>query len=344
MSRENRFTQLLQKLVKRYPATGSYLSDRFGRVVNYLRVSVTDRCNLRCVYCMPPDGIRLFERDRILTFEEMVRFSRVAVGLGVRRIKVTGGEPLVRRGVVDFIASLRGIDGLEDLSITTNGVFLSGLAGELKRSGLDGVNVSLDSLDPERYRVITRGGDLGKVIEGIDKALGEGLRVKINTVILSGLSDSEVFRLIEFGRVRGIEVRFIEFMPLCGGGWRRDAFIPLLDIRRRIEERYRLFPLKSEGVASRYGIEGGGVIGFITPVSEPFCSGCSRLRLTARGTLRPCLFSSLEVDIFGLLRGGASDGEIGEAIRRVVYMKPRWNPVLSGVEDPKKVFIRNIGG
>ncbi len=334
----------MDKLESGGKRAGIYLSDRFGRVVDYLRVSVTDRCNLRCIYCMPPDGIRLFRRERILTFEEMVRFSRVAVGLGVRRIKVTGGEPLVRRGVVGFIASLRGIKGLEDLSITTNGVFLGELAGELKRSGLDGVNVSLDSLDPERYRVITRGGDLGRVIEGIDRALGEGLRVKINTVIVSGISDSEVFRLIEFGRERGIEVRFIEFMPLCGDGWSRGAFIPLLDIRRKIEERYKLFPLKSEGVASCYGIEGGGVIGFITPISEPFCSGCSRLRLTARGTLRPCLFSSVEVDIFGLLRGGASDGEIEEAIRRVVYMKPKWNPVLSGVEDPRKVFIRNIGG
>jgi cyclic pyranopterin phosphate synthase len=319
------------------------LSDRFGRNIDYLRISVTDRCNLRCVYCMPPEGIELFEKERILTFEEMERFSRIAVSLGIRRIKLTGGEPLVRKGVVNFIASLRRIDGLEDISLTTNGIFLEELADDLMASGLNRVNVSMDSLDSERYREITRGGDLSKVLRGIDKALEVGFKVKINTVVMKGLSEGEIFGLIEFGKKRGIEVRFIEFMPLCGNGWKRDYFIPLADVRKKIERRYGLSHLGNNGVADRYDID-GGVIGFITPISEPFCSNCSRLRLTAKGTLRPCLFSSLEINIFPLLRGGASEEEIKKAIRKTVYMKPQWNPVLSGAEDPKKIFVRNIGG
>src|SRR3989337_2652811 len=265
-------------------------SDRFGRKIDYLRISVTDRCNLRCVYCMPPEGIELFEKNEILTFEEMERFSRVAINLGVRKIKLTGGEPLVRKGIVDFIASISKIEGLEDLSLTTNGIFLEGFAEDLKASGLNRVNVSLDSLDPKRYGEITRGGNLSSVLCGINKALKVGFKVKVNTVVLGGLSEKEIFELIEFGKEKGIEVRFI------------------------------------------------------TTISEPFCSSCSRLRLTARGTLRPCLFSTLEIDVFPLLRKVAPDEEIEKAIRKAVFMKPEWNPVLSGLEDPKKVFIRNIGG
>jgi cyclic pyranopterin phosphate synthase len=320
------------------------ISDRFGRKIDYLRISITDRCNLRCVYCMPPEGIELFERDRILTFEEMERFSRVAVNLGVRKIKLTGGEPLVRKGVVSFIASLKEIEGLEDLSLTTNGIFLEDLAEDLKASGLDRVNISLDSLDQERYREITRGGDLKRVLRGINKALEIGLKVKINTVVLDNLSEREIFDLIEFGRERDIEVRFIDFMPLCGNGWNRDYFVPIADTKEKIERKYKLTRLCNDGVADRYSLDGGGIIGFITSVSEPFCSNCSRLRLTARGTLRPCLFSSLEINIYPLLRNRASDEEIEKAIQKAVYMKPEWNPVLKGTENPEKIFIRNVGG
>ncbi|MBI2485966.1 MAG: GTP 3',8-cyclase MoaA [Deltaproteobacteria bacterium] len=329
-------TQIFQK--------SSALSDRFGRRIDYLRISITDRCNLRCIYCMPPEGIELFEKNQILTFEEMERFSRIAVNLGVRKIKLTGGEPLVRKGIMRFIASLKEIDGLDDLSLTTNGIFLEDLADDLKASGLNRVNVSLDSLDNKRYGEMTRGGDLSRVLRGINKALEVGFIVKINTVVLDGLIEREILKLIEFGKERNIEVRFIEFMPLCGNGWKRNYFIPLVDTKKKIGQRYKLTPLGNNGVADRYGIDGGGIIGFITPVSEPFCSHCSRLRLIARGTLRPCLFSSLEINIFPLLRNQASHEEIEKFIQKAVYMKPEWNPVLRGVEDPKKVFIRNIGG
>jgi cyclic pyranopterin phosphate synthase len=320
------------------------LIDKHGRKIDYLRISITDRCNLRCIYCMPPEGIELFEKKFILTFEEMERFSRIAVSLGVRKIKITGGEPLVRKGVVNFIASLKRINNLEDISITTNGMLLEEMAEELREAGLDRVNVSVDSLDHERFREITRGGDVHKVNRGIKKALECGFKVKINTVLVDRLSEAEITELIEFGTSSGMEVRFIEFMPLCGNGWNYAHFIPVSEIEGIIEKKYGLTYLGNNGVADRYKIDGGGTIGFIRTMSEPFCSGCSRLRLTARGTLRPCLFSCLEVKVFPLLRGSASDEEIVKAIGKAVYLKPEWNPVLSGVEEPKKVFIRNVGG
>ncbi len=294
---------------------------------------------------MPPEGIELFENKHILTFEEMERFSRVAVNLGVRKIKVTGGEPLVRRGVVNFIASLSKIEGLEDLSITTNGVLLEVLAEDLKEAGLDRINVSVDSLDYERFREITRGGDLNKVKRGIRKALETGFMVKINTVVLEGLSDNEIITLVEFGKESGIEIRFIEFMPLCGNGSNNNGyFAPISVVKEKIAKKYNIQYLESNGVADRYGIDGGGTIGFITTMSKPFCSSCSRLRLTAIGTLRPCLFSTLEVNIFKLLRGKAPEKEIVKAISKAIYLKPRLNPVLSGIEKPNEVLIRNVGG
>ena len=294
---------------------------------------------------MPPEGIGLFEKKHILTFEEMERFSRIAVNLGVRKIKVTGGEPLARSGVVKFIASLSKIEGLEDLSITTNGILLEVLAEDLKEAGLDRINVSVDSLDYESFREITRGGDVNKVKRGITKALEMGFKVKINTVVLDYLSEDEIIKLIEYGNEWGLEVRFIEFMPLCGNGWNNDHVIPLSEVEEIIEKRYELAYLGNNGVTDRYSIDDGkGTIGFIRTMSKPFCSSCSRLRLTARGSLRPCLFSSLQVNIFELLRKQAPDGDIVKAIKKAVYLKPAWNPVLSGNEVSTNVLIRNVGG
>ncbi len=294
---------------------------------------------------MPPEGIELFKKKHILTFEEMERFSRIAVNLGVRKIKVTGGEPLARSGVVKFIASLSKIEGLEDLSITTNGILLEVLAEDLKEAGLDRINVSVDSLDYESFREITRGGDVNKVKRGITKALEMGFKVKINTVVLDYLSEDEIIKLIEYGNEWGLEVRFIEFMPLCGNGWNNDRVIPLSEVEEIIEKRYELAYLGNNGVTDRYSIDDGkGTIGFIRTMSKPFCSSCSRLRLTARGSLRPCLFSSLQVNTFELLRQHAPDGDIVKAIKKAVYLKPAWNPVLSGNEVSTNVLIRNVGG
>lgn len=321
------------------------LIDNYLREINYLRISVTDRCNLRCIYCMPPEGIELFEKKHLLTFEELERFSRIAVNLGVRKIKITGGEPLARRGVVDFIASLNKIAGLEDLSIITNGILLEDSIDDLWGAGLRRINVSLDTLDNKKYKEITRGGDVNKVKKGIRRALEAGFNVKINTVLLEGLSDNEIIALIEFGKESGIEIRFIEFMPLCGNGSNNNGyFAPISVVKEKIAKRYNIQYLGSKGVADRYGIDDGEIIGFITTMSEPFCSSCSRLRLTARGTLRPCLFSTLEMNIFKLLRDKAPEQEIVKAISKAVYLKPRSNPVLSGIEKPNEVLIRNVGG
>ena len=320
------------------------LVDKYGRDITYLRISVTDRCNLRCVYCMPLEGIKYFNKTNILTFEEMERFSKIAVNLGVRKIKITGGEPLVRKGIVNFIYSLKKIKGIDDISITTNGNLLEEMIYDLKDAGLQRINVSVDSLDSERYTEITRGGDLNKVKKGINKALENGLRIKINTVVLKDLTEDEIITLIEFGNESGIEVRFIEFMPLCGNGGNNEYFVPISIVKEKIEKRYDIKYMGNNGITDRYSIDGGGTIGFITTMSEPFCSTCSRLRLTARGTLRPCLFSNLEVNIFKLLREERPDEVIESAIRKSVYIKPKWNPVLSGYEDPKKIFIRNVGG
>nr|NIQ17174.1 radical SAM protein [Candidatus Dadabacteria bacterium] len=207
------------------------------------------------------------------------------------------------------------------------------------------VNVSLDSLDPERYNTITRGGDLNKVKNGVKKALELGFKVKINTVVLKDLTENEIITLVEFGNEHGIEIRFIEFMPLCGNSWNNEYFVPISTVKEKIEKRYNIKYLVSDGVTDRYSIiDGDGKIGFITTMSEPFCSSCSRLRLTARGTLRPCLFSSLEVNVFKLLREERPDEEIENLIKKSVYLKPEWNPVLSGYENPSNVFIRNVGG
>jgi GTP 3',8-cyclase len=321
------------------------LIDNYQRRISYSRIPVTDRCNLRCIYCMPPEGIELFEKKHILTFEEMVRFSRIAVNLGMKKIKITGGKPLVRRGVVDLIASLSKIGGLEDLSITTNGILLEDSVYELWESGLRRINVSLDTLDYEKYKEITRGGDVNKVKKGIRKALEAGFKVKVNTVVLDYLSEDEIIKLIEFGNEWGLEVRFIEFMPLCGNGWNNDHVIPLSEVEEIIENRYELLYLGNNGVADRYSIDDGkGTIGFIRTMSKPFYSSYSRLRLTSRGSLRPCLFSSLQVNIFELLRKQAPDRDIVKSIKKAIYLKPAWNPVLSGNEVSTNVLIRNVGG
>ena len=268
------------------------LIDKYGRKIEYLRISVTDRCNLSCLYCVPPEGLKLVPKEKLLTFEEIFRVAKIAVDLGVQKIKLTGGEPLARKGIVELIRKLSEIPELEDLSLTTNGIFLSNLAEKLFQAGLKRVNVSVDSLRPESFRQITGGGDLSKVLLGIDKAQNLGMKVKVNTVALRGLNDGEILDFVEFSQTRKFEVRFIEFMPLCGNGWSQNLFMPLNEIKDLIGSFYTLQPTDGNGVATVYEIEGGR-IGFIPTLSEPFCSGCSRIRLTSWGGIRPCLFSNI---------------------------------------------------
>ena len=300
------------------------LSDSFQRPINYLRISVTDQCNLRCFYCMPEKGLALLPKDHLLTYAEMALVVRAAVGLGINRVRLTGGEPLVRAGLVDLVSMLSRIDGLEDISLTTNGVLLAGLAPALKRAGLRRVNVSLDTFDPQVFRRITGRDGLKAVLKGIDAAREIGLDpVKINTVVIPGVNDSE---FLAFGRksMEGWHVRFIELMPF---GQARG--LPTLSVSQMVASLEEAFgPLipaaAGDGGPARYFrfLGARGTIGFISPVTRHFCFACNRLRLTSAGRLRPCLLQESEVDMRVALRNRASLAELRDIIRMAAAQKP----------------------
>ena len=273
----------------------SGLKDSFERTIDYMRISVTDRCNLRCIYCMPPEGLVPIEHKEILSYEEIVRVLRVAVNMGVKKIRITGGEPLVRKNVSYLISSIKDIGGIKDLSLTTNGILLGQYAQELVDAGIDRVNISLDSLKPDRYREMTRGGDIDMVLKGIEAAEKTGLvPIKINMVPIRGHNDDEI---VEFARLTlkaPYQVRFIEFMPFDTNMWSKNKFIPADEIKSIAESVGPLTPvfMRKSGPAKYFRFEEAtGVVGFISPLSNHFCRECNRLRLTADGKLRPCLFS-----------------------------------------------------
>ncbi len=309
----------------------SALVDPYRRKISYLRISVTDRCNLRCRYCMPPEGIKLMEPGGILRYEELLRIARIAARRGITKIRITGGEPLVRRGIVEFIGELSRIEGIEDLCLTTNGVLLGGYARSLREAGLKRVNVSLDSLKRERFEAITGGDHLEKVLDGLEEAERAGLEpVKINVVVVKGLNDDEVADFALLTKKKPYHVRFIEYMPFSTGGDDScgDIFVSAGAVKEAIEAIEPLVPVDdkrpSSGPARRFRFRGApGEIGFISPMSEHFCEGCNRLRLTADGMLRTCLFSDMETDIKSALRSGASDDEIEELLFRAVGEKPK---------------------
>jgi len=303
------------------------LTDRYRRTIDYMRISVTDRCNLRCIYCMPPEGISPMEHREVLRYEEIVRVLRVAAGIGVRKIRITGGEPLVRKNIPHLIRLIRDIDGISDLSLTTNGALLEKYAAELAAAGLDRVNVSLDSLKSERYREITRGGDIDAVFRGIEAVEKTGLvPVKINMVPIRGLNDDEIMDFARMTLRSPHQVRFIEFMPIGRQDlWKPERFIPAEEIRSIVERTGRLNPVKlrKSGPARYFKFDGAaGVIGFISPLSNHFCGECNRLRLTADGKLRPCLFSETEIDLKPALRSEAPDNEIERLIKLSIEVKP----------------------
>jgi GTP 3',8-cyclase len=304
------------------------LRDSFGRVVDDLRISITDRCNFRCVYCMPEHGLRWLPRKEILSYEEILRAAAVMVGEGVTTIRLTGGEPLVRPDVEVLVRGLRGLRPGLDLSLTTNGFFLAEKAAALGRAGLNRVNVSLDSMHSDRFERIARVDRrfFGKVLEGLDAALAAGLGpVKLNVVLMKGHNEDEVLDFARLARRKAVQVRFIEFMPLNGeGGWSRDMVVPGGEVRRRIAQVYSLVPVPQlrPKPAVRYRFaDGPGGVGFINSVTEPFCGSCNRVRLTADGQLRTCLFSTREHDVKALLRSGASDEELRRFVVRAVWTK-----------------------
>lgn len=319
------------------------LLDGFGRRVDYLRLSVTDRCNLRCVYCMPPEGIPLDPIEDILTYDELLRIVRVAVSIGVRKVRVTGGEPLVRKGVVEFIRRLSAIPGISDLCMTTNGIGLAEAAVPLRHAGLGRVNISLDTIRRDRYAEITRRDRLHDVVSGIDAAVSAGLHpVKINVVLLHGLLPGEIDDFFEMARLKQVEVRFIERMPvgcLPSGGYVSSE---------RIRERILSLPgarvaAGGPSAAVTYEAPGfSGTVGIISPVSRKFCSDCNRLRVSADGKLRSCLFSHEPLDIRAALRGGMDDLEVAGLFLRAVAAKPEGHDLCGGSSAPEP--MSRIGG
>jgi cyclic pyranopterin phosphate synthase len=302
------------------------LLDKFGRPITDLRISVTDRCNFRCVYCRSADPENYRDHDEILSWPELDRLAEIFLGLGIRKIRVTGGEPLVREGVEDYIARLHAL-GVRDLSITTNGHLLAERVQRLLASGLRRINISLDSLQPERFERITRTKSFLSVMRGIDAVQSSALApAKINAVLVRGINDDEVEAFAEFARARGVVMRFIEFMPLdADRHWHREAVVPAAEVHRRIHARWPLeqIPHERSETARKYRFTDGaaGEIGLIAPVTQPFCGHCSRIRLTADGKLRTCLFSKDDHDLRGFLRAGAGDADIAAYIRSAVMEK-----------------------
>jgi cyclic pyranopterin phosphate synthase len=300
--------------------------DGFGRVHDDLRISVTDRCNLRCGYCMPVEPT-WFPRAEILSYEEVLRLVRIAIRRGVRKLRLTGGEPLVRRDLPALIGMLAEEPGVEDLSLTTNGALLASQAVDLATAGLQRINVSLDTLDPERYLRMTRRDLLGQVLKGLRAAAAVGISpIKINAVLMRGVNDDEAETLVEQARLNGWQLRFIEFMPLENGKrWEMSKVVTGEEVRRRIQARWPIERDKAQdphAPATRYHFgEGGGALGFIDSVSEPFCASCSRLRLTADGQFRVCLYDQNELDLKTPMRAGATDVKLERLMERAVHGK-----------------------
>jgi len=327
------------------------LIDSFGRIHTNLRISVTDRCNIRCFYCMPEEGVKFVPRDEILSFEEIERFVRIAVGLGIDKLRVTGGEPLVRRDLPVLVRRLAALPGIQDLALTTNGVMLAELAEPLYEAGLRRLNVHLDTLDRERFRRISRRDDLDKVLAGLAaaKKLGFG-PIKLNAVAVKNLLEPDIVPLARFGREHGFEVRFIEFMPLDAQDlWDRNKVLLADDIVAALSREIApLIPVPDadpRAPALEYEFADGiGRVGFIASVSRPFCLNCNRLRLTADGKLRYCLFAIEEDDVKGLLRGGAPDDAIAALIRRNVAGKWEGHEINTSrfVPPPRPMYA--IGG
>jgi GTP 3',8-cyclase len=303
------------------------LTDAHGREITDLRISVTDRCNFRCRYCMPAEGMRWLDRSDLLSFEEIARLAGVLARLGITDVRLTGGEPLARRDFPLLVAMLRSIEGIRDLSLTTNGYLLERDAEALVEAGIDRVNVSIDSLARDRFHEVTRRDALPQVLRGLEAiAAYERVRpIKVNAVAMRDFTEDEVFRFCDLARSTDHQVRFIEFMPLDGDrAWSPEQVLTGDEIRALIETRHPLVELPREPHATARVFafaDGGGEIGFINPVSEPFCGDCNRIRLTAEGELRTCLFSVRETDLREPLRGGASDDELGQMIRDAVWRK-----------------------
>ncbi|MEI7885336.1 MAG: GTP 3',8-cyclase MoaA [Clostridia bacterium] len=325
------------------------MQDKFCRNIDYLRISVTDRCNYRCIYCMPAEGIEQKSHEEMLTLEEIIRTAANFAQLGIKRIRLTGGEPLVRKDIVSLVRRLEEIPNIDDISLTTNGLLLPKYAYDLQAAGLRRVNISLDSLQPERFHAITRIGNLADVLRAIDIGLEVGFSpLKINVVLSRGVNDDELFDFVELARARAVHVRFIELMPIGeSDGKALDQFIPVSEIKLRLAEKYdfsAVADMFGGGPANYLQIPGfKGTIGLISALSNHFCSECNRMRLTADGKLRPCLYGETEYDLREKLRANISDEELQVYLRTVLLAKPERHQMEAGWGNQPR-SMSQIGG
>ena len=324
------------------------LTDSHLRTISYLRLSVTDRCNLRCLYCTPSKGFKHIDHAEILTYEELTRLTRLCLGLSITKVRLTGGEPLVRLGLVDFVRQLKSLP-VPDLRLTTNGILLAENAAELYRAGVKRVNISLDTMKEDKFRMITRGGELRKVWAGLEAAVKAGMDpVKINVVAIRGFNDDEIEDFARLSLETPFVVRFIEFMPLDRNNWKPGRVVTSDEIEARLSKLGPLAPIPAraeDGPARRFKLgRGPGEVGLISPLSHHFCPTCNRLRITADGKLLTCLFSSQEIDLKKPLRSGASDGEILALLKKAVADKPERHRIDQDRPDPGHRPMGAIGG
>ncbi len=317
------------------------LIDTFGRIHTNLRISVTDRCNIRCFYCMPDENVRFMPRDEILSFEEIERFVKIVAQMGVNKVRLTGGEPLVRSGLPELVKKLVSIPGIHDVALTTNGILLADMARPLKDAGLHRLNISLDTLREETFRRIARREGLQRVLEGIFAAKAVGFdKIRLNAVAIAGITEEEVVPLGQFARQHDLELRFIEFMPLdADNAWQSAMVLSGESIRQILEAEFGPLaeahrPDPSQPAVDFMFADGIGRIGFISPVTQPFCHDCNRLRVTAEGKVRNCLFSTVEWDARGIFRRSGSDDEVAELVRNCIRAKKPGH----GIDSPE--FIK----
>ncbi|WP_457574781.1 GTP 3',8-cyclase MoaA [Desulfolithobacter sp.] len=322
---------------------GPGLTDLFSRTISYLRLSLTDRCNLRCMYCVTEEEENCLTKlpaEDLLSYEELLRVVKVAVNMGISKLRLTGGEPLVRRGVMHFIDQLGDIDHLDDIRLTTNGVLLARYAGQLKKAGVTKVNISLDTLKPERFARITGMDYFHQVWEGIETVQKLGFKpVKVNMVVMRGINDDELVDFARLSRETGLQIRFIEFMPIgASSRWNKDTYMSSDEIMERISILGELIPLqpgRADGPAKVYRLGGDaqGTLGFISPISHHFCDRCNRLRLTSEGRLRSCLLHDDEVDLRAVLRRGCSDEEIAQTLLAAIRNKPKGHQMAERLRE-----------
>jgi cyclic pyranopterin phosphate synthase len=324
------------------------LLDTFGRAHTYLRISVTERCNLRCAYCMPAQGIDLKPREHILTYEEIERITRLLARMGVNKVRITGGEPLLRRDLPHLISAIARLPGINTVAMTTNGVLLAPMAQRLREVGLAQLNVSLDTLRPERFERIARRDHFARVMAGIDAALAAGFRpLKLNCVVMGGVNDDELLDFVAFVQGRPIDIRFIEFMPFAGNAWHEATLVPWRTLRERIEASHHLHPLPYDPaqIARSFRIAGSDSrIGFISSMTDNFCSGCNRVRLLCDGSLKSCLFSPPEENLREALRAGSSDAELEVIVRRALLRKQEKHAPAEELALAENNSMIEIGG